>query len=49
MILAGIDLAWACTKNPTAIATGAYEGGILHVTHVDASVLTVDGIVNSRP
>ncbi|MGB5541208.1 MAG: DUF429 domain-containing protein [Gammaproteobacteria bacterium] len=46
MILAGIDLAWACTKNPTAIAVGAYDGGFLHVTHADASVLTVDGIVN---
>ena len=45
MILAGIDLAWACTKNPTAIATGTYDGGILHVTHVNASVLTVEGIV----
>ena len=46
MILAGIDLAWACTKNPTAIAVGTYDDAILHVTHVDASVLTVDGIVN---
>jgi predicted RNase H-like nuclease len=45
MILAGIDLAWACTKNPTAIATGTYDGDILHVTHVNASVLAVDGIV----
>lgn len=45
MILAGIDLAWACTKNPTAIATGIYDDGILHVTQVNASVLTVDGIV----
>jgi predicted RNase H-like nuclease len=47
MILAGIDLAWACTKNPTAIATGTYDGGILQVTDVHASVLTVDGIVES--
>ena len=46
MILAGIDLAWACTKNPTAIAVGTYDGGILHVTHVNASVLTVDDIVD---
>ena len=46
MILAGIDLAWVCTKNPTAIAVGTYDGGILHVTHVHASVLTVDGIVD---
>lgn len=45
MILAGIDLAWECTRNPTAIATGTYDGGILQVTHVDASVLTVEGIV----
>lgn len=46
MILAGIDLAWACTKNPTAIAVGAYDGGALQVNHVHASVQTVDGIVN---
>jgi predicted RNase H-like nuclease len=46
MILAGIDLAWACTKNPTAIAFGAYDGDTLQVTHVDASVLTVDDIVD---
>jgi len=46
MILAGIDLAWACTKNLTAIAIGTYDGGSLHVTHVHASVLTVDGIVD---
>ena len=45
MILAGIDLAWACNKNPTAIAIGTYDGGILHVTHVNASKLTVDSIV----
>ena len=45
MILAGIDLAWACTKNPTAIAIGTYDGGILQVTHVHASVLSVYGIV----
>ena len=46
MLLAGIDLAWACTKNPTAIATGTYDGGILRATHVNASVLGVDGIVD---
>lgn len=45
MILAGIDLAWACTKNPTAIAIGTYDGGILQVTDVQASVLTVDDIL----
>lgn len=45
MILAGIDLAWACTKNPTAIAVGTCDGCILEVTHVDASVLPVEGIV----
>jgi predicted RNase H-like nuclease len=45
MILAGIDLAWACTKNPTAIANGTYDGGILQVTDVHASVLAVDGIL----
>jgi len=45
MQLAGIDLAWSCTRNPTAIAVGKYDDGILHVTHVNASVLTVDGIV----
>jgi predicted RNase H-like nuclease len=47
MILAGIDLAWACTKNPTAIATGTYEGGKLQVTHVNASVLPVESIVDT--
>ncbi|MGB5716804.1 MAG: hypothetical protein WBN81_06895 [Gammaproteobacteria bacterium] len=46
MILAGIDLAWACTKNPTAIAIGTFDGSILQVTDVHASVLTVDGILN---
>jgi predicted RNase H-like nuclease len=46
MILAGIDLAWACTKNPTAIAIGTSDGGKLQVTHVNASVLPVEGIVN---
>jgi predicted RNase H-like nuclease len=46
MILTGIDLAWSCTKNPTAIAFGAYDGDTLQVTHVDASVLTVDDIVD---
>jgi len=46
MILAGIDLAWACTKNPTAIAIGTYDSGILQVTDVHASVLPVGGIVN---
>ena len=46
MILAGIDLAWACTKNPTAIAIGTYDGDILQVTDVHASVLPVDDILN---
>ena len=45
MILAGIDLAWACTRNPTAIAIGTYDGGNLHITQVNAAVLPVDGIV----
>ena len=45
MILAGIDHAWACTKNPTAIVIGTCDGGILQVTDVQASVLSVDGIL----
>ena len=46
MILAGIDLAWACTKNPTALAIGTYDGDSLQVTDIHASVLPVDGILN---
>lgn len=44
MILAGIDLAWACTKNPTATAVGVHENSVLHVTDVNAYVLPVDEI-----
>ena len=46
MILAGIDLAWACTKNPTALAIGTYDGDSLQVTDIHASVLRADDILN---
>lgn len=45
MQLVGIDLAWHCDKHPTAIALGALDNGVLSVVSVEASVLSVDEIV----
>ncbi|MES9888067.1 MAG: DUF429 domain-containing protein [Candidatus Sedimenticola sp. 6PFRAG1] len=45
MKLAGIDFAWLCNKNPTAIALGDLADGVLNVTSVEVSVLPVDQIV----
>ncbi len=46
MKLAGIDLAWHCNKNPTAIAVGNLADGVLRVVSIDVSILPVDQIIN---
>ncbi|MEJ1297801.1 MAG: DUF429 domain-containing protein [Candidatus Sedimenticola sp. (ex Thyasira tokunagai)] len=44
MKLAGVDLAWLCNKNPTAIAIGDLAAGVLTVSSVEVSVLPVEQI-----
>ena len=44
MQLAGVDLAWQCEKNPSAIAFGVVEGGVLHVTSLDQAVLGLESV-----
>jgi len=46
MKLAGIDLAWHCNKNSTALAVGDLVDEVLTVCSIEVSILPVDQIIN---
>ena len=44
-MLAGIDLAWQSTRNPTAIAFGELEGSVLKLTKIKERIFSPQAVV----
>ena len=44
-MLAGIDLAWQSTRNPTAIAFGELEGAVLELTDIKERIFSSQSVL----
>lgn len=46
MFLAGVDLAWQTARNPSAIAHGYLDKGVLHLSGIDPAVLGIEAVID---